>query len=322
MNERYNKVALHGSPLVSGGDGMQPAGYSGRLSGEWCGSTAGLERSDGEVAGRSSDYFLSERRKGRKIDTYLSVTGGEVKVPSGHYAVVIYNYDTETVLIRGEESYETIQAYTNFCKLGIAGTEKMVWGPDPLYVVNIDDLDIQNSEETLILKLKPKLVIRTYSFSIKVQGLSNVSNVIGSIGGMADHYFLGKAYAMCDDYPINIDLNVKAGKIEGVFTTFGLPEAIITRLEIKLPVMMNLMIIKVDNSVQEVKINITEAVQEPTGGGEGGEGEETKPPALVEVEIEDEIKVDDVETPPSGGGGIGGDVGDWDDETNVELPVG
>ena len=31
MNERYNKVALHGSPLVSGGDGMQPAGYSGRL---------------------------------------------------------------------------------------------------------------------------------------------------------------------------------------------------------------------------------------------------------------------------------------------------
>ncbi len=102
------------------------------------------------------------------------------------------------------------EAYTNFCKLGIAGTEKMVWGPDPLYVVNIDDLDIQNSEETLILKLKPKLVIRTYSFSIKVQGLSNVSNVIGSIGGMADHYFLGKAYAMCDDYPINIDLECES----------------------------------------------------------------------------------------------------------------
>ena len=138
---------------------------------------------------------------------------------------------------------------------------------------------------------------------------------------MADHYFLGKAYAMCDDYPINIDLNVKAGKIEGVFTTFGLPEAIITRLEIKLPVMMNLMIIKVDNSVQEVKINITEAVQEPTGGGEGGEGEETKPPALVEVEIEDEIKVDDVETPPDGNGGMNGDVDDWEDETDIVIPV-
>lgn len=31
--------------------------------------------------------------------------------------------------------------------------------------------------------------------------------------------------------------------------------------------------------------------------------------------------MEDVEVPPSGGGGIGGDVGDWDDETNVELPV-
>lgn len=119
----------------------------------------------------------------------MSVTGGEVPVPPGHYSVVVYNYDTETVLIRGEESYETIQAYTNLCKFGVAGTEKMVWGPDPLYVINIDDLDVRNSEETLTLELKPRLVVRTYSFSIKAQGLSNVSTVIGSVGGMADHYF-------------------------------------------------------------------------------------------------------------------------------------
>jgi len=266
--------------------------------------------------------FYPKDGRGKKKSAYLSATGGEVPVPPGHYSVVVYNYDTETVLIRGEESYETIQAYTNLCKFGVAGTEKMVWGPDPLYVINIDDLDVRNSEETLTLELKPRLVVRTYSFSIKAQGLSNVSTVIGSVGGMADHYFLGKGYAMCDACPINIDLNVKGGKIEGVFTTFGLPEVVISRAEIELPVMMNLMIIKVDKSVQEVKINITEAVQEPTGGSEGGEGNETNPPTLVEVEIEDEIKVDDVEVPPGGGGGIGGDVGDWDDETNVELPVG
>lgn len=266
--------------------------------------------------------FYPKDERGKKKSAYWSATGGEVAVPPGHYSVVVYNYDTETVLIRGEESYETIQAYTNFCKLGIAGTEKMVWGPDPLYVINIDDLDVRNSEETLTLELKPRLVVRTYFFSIKAQGLSNVSTVIGSVGGMADHYFLGKGYAMCDACPIHMDLNVKAGKIEGVFTTFGLPEVVISRAETELPVMMNLMIIKVDKSVQEVKINITEAVQEPTGGGEGEEDDETKPPALVEVEIEDEIKVDDVEVPPGGGGGIGGDVGDWDDETNVELPVG
>lgn len=204
--------------------------------------------------------FYLKDEKGRKIDMYLLVIGGEVKVFLGYYVVVIYNYDIEMVLICGEEFYEIIQVYINFCKLGIVGIEKMVWGLDLFYVVNIDDLDIQNSEEILILKLKLKLVIRIYFFSIKVQGLSNVLNVIGSIGGMVDYYFLGKVYVMCDDYLINIDLNVKVGKIEGVFIIFGLLEVIIICLEIKFLVMMNLMIIKVDNLVQEVKINIMEVV--------------------------------------------------------------
>ena len=73
--------------------------------------------------------FYPKSAEGRKIDTYLSVRGGKVKVPPGRYSVVAYNYDTETVQIRGEEAYETIEAFTGYCNgLGIAGTEKMVWG--------------------------------------------------------------------------------------------------------------------------------------------------------------------------------------------------
>mgnify|MGYP000668258678 FL=1 len=54
-------------------------------------------------------------------------------MPPGRYSVVAYNYDTETVQIRGEEAYETIEAFTGYCNgLGIAGTEKMVWGLNPL----------------------------------------------------------------------------------------------------------------------------------------------------------------------------------------------
>ena len=55
-----------------------------------------------------------------------------MKVPPGRYSVVAYNYNTEVVRIRGEESYETIEAYTGYCNgLGIAGTEKngLVAGP-------------------------------------------------------------------------------------------------------------------------------------------------------------------------------------------------
>ena len=56
-----------------------------------------------------------------------------MKVPPGRYSVVAYNYNTESIRIRGEESYETIEAYTGNCNgLGIEGTEKMVWSPDSL----------------------------------------------------------------------------------------------------------------------------------------------------------------------------------------------
>ena len=75
--------------------------------------------------------FYPKDGEGRKVDRYLSVQGGEMKVPPGRYSVVAYNYNTEVVRIRGEESYETIEAYTGYCNgLGIAGTEKMVWSPD------------------------------------------------------------------------------------------------------------------------------------------------------------------------------------------------
>ena len=77
--------------------------------------------------------FYPKNGDGRKVDKYLSVRGGEMKVPPGRYSVVAYNYNTESIRIRGEESYETIEAYTGNCDgLGIEGTEKMVWSPDSL----------------------------------------------------------------------------------------------------------------------------------------------------------------------------------------------
>ena len=72
--------------------------------------------------------FYPKDDQGRKIDTYLPVKGGEVKVPPGHYSAVIYNYDTEVVQVKDEGSYETIMACTGNCTgLGISETENMVW---------------------------------------------------------------------------------------------------------------------------------------------------------------------------------------------------
>ena len=41
--------------------------------------------------------FYPKSEEGRKVESYLSVEGGEVKVPPGRYDMVIYNYNTESV---------------------------------------------------------------------------------------------------------------------------------------------------------------------------------------------------------------------------------
>ena len=86
---------------------------------------------------------------------------------------------------------------------------------------------------------------------------------------------------------------------------------------------MELIIVRVDGSKQEAKVEITEAVKPPDDGDEPGEGDHNPQPPEIEIKLpEDEkIVVDDVEVPPSGGGGIGGYVDYWENDEDVILPV-
>ncbi len=88
--------------------------------------------------------FLSQRTpKEEKRLTYLPAKGGEMKVPRGIALAVIYNYDTEVVQVKGEDSYETIMACTgNRTGLGNSETENMVWGRIIFLCGNLDDVEI------------------------------------------------------------------------------------------------------------------------------------------------------------------------------------
>lgn len=261
--------------------------------------------------------FYPKNAEGRKIDTYLPLKGGEVKVPPGHYSLVVYNYDTEVVQVREEGSYETIMACTGNCTgLGPSETEKMVWGPDPFYVATLDDIEIGSEEELPVLEVKPKAIVITYNFEIKTEGLKNVRSIIGSVTGMAECYHLGKGYGMCRFSPIYCETGKGDGVIKGTFTCFGIPT--LTQARADITQFLELIIVRVDGSKQEAKVEITEAVKPP-------EDDEPQPPAPeidIELPEDEKIVVDDVEVPPDGGGGgMDGDVNDWDDETEVELPV-
>ena len=277
--------------------------------------------------------FYPKNGDGRKVDKYLSVRGGEMKVPPGRYSVVAYNYNTESIRIRGEESYETIEAYTGNCNgLGIEGTEKMVWSPDSLYVLNIDELKIDKSEEVLSLDWKLESVVKKYSFAVEVKGLEYVTTIVGGINGLSDCYHIGKGYGASSSQPIYFEVKKDGNKVVAYFTAFKQTKemSVPTRIsesgstssrgvgDIKLI----LRFIKTDNTVQEMVIDVTETIGTLEDTGTGEDGKPTPPPE-IELPPDDKIEVEKPETPPNpdGGGGMGGNVDGWGPEDNVELPV-
>lgn len=276
--------------------------------------------------------FYPKDGEGKKVDRYLSVRGGEMKVPPGRYSVVVYNYNAEYVRIRGEESYETIEAYTeNYDGLGTTGTEKMVWAPDSLYVLNIDELQIEKSEEVLHLDWKLESVVKKYSFAVEVKGLEYVATVVGSINGLSDCYCIGKGYGMCSSQPMCFEVKKSGDKVMAYFTAFKQAKEMLmpTRLisagrasRRKGDVTLVLRFIKTDNTVQETTINITEIIDMLEDVGTGEDGKPILPPE-IELPPDDKIEVDKPETPPNpdGGGGMDGNVDDWGPDKEVELPV-
>jgi len=51
---------------------------------------------------------------GKKVtEDYLSAGGGYISVPPGEYRAIVYNFDTESTLIRNDDNINEIECYTN-----------------------------------------------------------------------------------------------------------------------------------------------------------------------------------------------------------------
>lgn len=273
----------------------------------------------GEIPDEVRVIFYPKNAGGVKFDKYLPAKGGNIKVIPGRYSMVIYNYNTETNQVRGDDSFETIEIFTGNCHgLGLPGTEQMVWEPDPLYIVSERDVKIEKSDEEIELVYKPELAVRTYSFQMKVAGLQYVKGIVGSVEGMANCLNLGTGERCNQGCPVYFEIHKTEEGISGSFRVFGVPTEGNTRAELQM--MLKLGFVKVDNTVQTQEVNITEAIM-AAEGGQGGGGEVGKEPEFnLPLDDQDVVEVEKPTNPPVGGdGGFGGDVGDWGEDDEVEL---
>ena len=238
--------------------------------------------------------------------------------PKDADAMIVYNYNTECVCIEGDECYGTIRAYTERC-IGMDAGEDMIWSPDDFYVVALDDVEIAKSEAAMVMKLKPERVVSSYSFAVKVDGVENISAVVCYVSGLNGGYFLGRRLCTLAEVPVYVENDCKNGLLQGHFSHFRLLKSADTRGDS--PVVLTIRIIKVDKQVQEILVDIKELITPPTSGEE----EEIQPAPDGEIHIEvpvpdGQITVE-VDKEEGGNSGIGGDIGDWDDETNVDIIV-
>lgn len=272
------------------------------------------------------DLFDPQTGKVRYTD-YISATGGYIYPAPGDYDMILYNIGTESTIIRNENSYDEVEAYTNEVSSFIKGqiaqflasraeakaergktkadeVERIVNQPDHLFVatghrVNIPALLEGEEEREVTIEVDAHTVVETWKVHVtSVIGLQWVQSAVAIMSGQVESTFLGSGEDSDEVVSIYFEMekNEEAGLIEGTFHTFGKHPGELSELSFD--------------------VNITD-----TGGDEHHfhfdvtEDFFDNPENLII--IEDPIEI---EEPKTGGGGFDPSVEDWEDvKTDIIL---
>lgn len=134
---------------------------------------------------------------------FAGTQGGTARLISGSYRAVAYNYDTETILYRGSESEQTLEAYTRYSSVEegtqlasftrgqtmprATGTEDepVILEPDALCGAASDEFTLTPSEDTQVI-LKPEMRTKEVTITIaNVPNLEYATQFGGALSGLA-----------------------------------------------------------------------------------------------------------------------------------------
>lgn len=254
-------------------------------------------------------------------DDYVGPDGGYISAQPGKYKMVVYNFDTESTIIRGESAAPSLEAYTNeiptstrtnlLTKLNAASRvdfvapsplEKIVYEPDHLFVAR-EDVEIFHRTGTQTIHASASTIIETYYLGVKLEGGRNLASAQALLSGQAAGNNFGFEGGVSQESVI-LYFDMSAGVddsgeevLETTFNTFGkLPEEI-SHLWLTVVVTNN------QGDVEYRQWDITDEFKD-------------NPEKWIFIE-EDPIVLPD--PPPStGGGGFQPSVDEWE---NVEQDV-
>lgn len=268
-----------------------------------------------------SERFLQtkgEDERGYYLEGYLNA-------PPGDYHLMVYNFATETILIRNEDNYYQMEGYTyqipDYLRSGsirsgvdAKGNSRAIhYEPDLFFLFTEENIKIEESMQVDTLRtavgdhFMAHTCTKSYYLQIRVKGIEHVSSVVATLTGMGQNVVLNTAVIGGNkDVGLYIPMHkatfdASAEKVlYATFNTFG-----------KLPNVSSLLQVDFDFMTVDGR-SVTESIDITSMF-------ETDQVLLNQwILIDKEIVIDP--PPVSEGGGFQPNVGEWEEE-NLEIII-
>lgn len=178
---------------------------------------------------------------------FVGATGGKINTPPGTYRMVIYSFGNEYTQVRGEQSVQTLEAFTSdITATKMAALQKalsaaeastraeedeqptgpIIYSPDHL-LVTVEEVTIPEftqESQTITIESTVQTICETYSFEVHtVIGTEYVENCEAFVTNQSRSSFFGRDEISQDPatiwFPVGVDRN--KGCLYTVFNTFG-----------------------------------------------------------------------------------------------------
>ena len=275
-------------------------------------------------------YLFPENGSGgAEMYEFSGRDGGHISVPAGRYRAICINTDTETILYRNTDSFDTFEAYTPNGTLpgGDASQDRVALSPDRLYSGRLEEMTIDLTEDNQVVTLYPELSVCRYRFSIaNVANLSRYAasgSVTGAISGMAGGFMLGAGKATTEQVTIPFSMSSDGvSTLVADFLTFGGVINIITDnegKEVETQASHNLQtyLTTAGGSTSSFSIDVSEVINNNAGGIGDDDDDEDAEDVVIDAE---DIPVPEPDDDDDDDGGLRPTIDGWDD-VDVDIDI-
>lgn len=148
--------------------------------------------------------FISSKRID---DNGNQVLSGSLNISYGTFDILIYNFDTPTIHVSGENNEETILAYTEELPLSLrthylpskAGDDEqddseLVYNyePDHFIVAHEESLRVSPHDSVVVIRTEAHTIVDTYYLQVHVTGMEYASSATAVITGLSPSNYFGR----------------------------------------------------------------------------------------------------------------------------------